>query len=143
MYLERHKNWDGEWESPIIFRLYINPLLVQCLTINELHQHYCDLIIAQLKDPNFKLPKILMPKHFKKIFMKSLMILEQKKCLLLLKNKHYQSKISIMTFNLMFKASTSNSTFCQEIHGKCIEMHFLWQILASFKLNQLAINCYN
>ena len=75
--------------------------------------------------------------------MKSLMILEQKKCLLLLKNKHYQSKISIMTFSLMFKASTSNSTFCQESHGKCIKMHFLWQILASFKLNQPAINCYN
>ncbi len=68
MYLERHKNWDGEWESSIIFRLYINPLLVQCLTINELHQHYCDLIIAQLNDPNFKLPKNFDAKIFKKDF---------------------------------------------------------------------------
>ena len=68
MYLEKHKNWDGKWESSIIFRLYINPLLVKRLTLNELHQYYCDLIITQLHDPNFKLPKNFNSIEFKKDF---------------------------------------------------------------------------
>ncbi len=67
-YLERQKNWDGIWESSIIFNLFINPLVVQRLTMDELDQLYCDSIIAQFNDSNFKLPKNFDSHTFKKDF---------------------------------------------------------------------------
>lgn len=56
-FVQKHKNWDGDYEASIIFNLYINPLIIQKLSTDEIQQLYCDLIINQLNDPNFKLPK--------------------------------------------------------------------------------------
>jgi hypothetical protein len=55
--IERFKNYDNLIEYCLNLNLLINPLDVQRLSIENLKQLYCDLIIENLDNINVKMPK--------------------------------------------------------------------------------------
>lgn len=55
--IERFKNYDNQIEYCLNLNLLINPLDVQRLSIENLKQLYCDLIIQNLDNINVKMPK--------------------------------------------------------------------------------------
>jgi hypothetical protein len=55
--IERFKNYDNQIEYCLNLNLLINPLDVQRLSIENLKQLYCDLIIENLDNIDVKMPK--------------------------------------------------------------------------------------
>ena len=55
--IERFKNYDNQIEYCLNLNLLMNPLDVQRLSIDNLKQLYCDLIIENLDNIDVKMPK--------------------------------------------------------------------------------------
>lgn len=57
--LERSKDIDGNTQTTLIFKILINPLEIEKLSINQLRDLYCSLFIERINNPLFKIPKTI------------------------------------------------------------------------------------
>ncbi|EPH38771.1 hypothetical protein L291_1994 [Acinetobacter guillouiae MSP4-18] len=55
--LERSKDIDGNTQTTLIFKILINPLEIEKLSINQLRDLYCSLFIERINNPLFRVPK--------------------------------------------------------------------------------------
>lgn len=67
-FLDRFKNFDNKTEYCLNVNILISPLDVKRLSVEELKQLYCDLIVKTIENFDFKMPKNFDFLSFKRDF---------------------------------------------------------------------------